>query len=85
MNEQHIFVDNGMFSKMNKVNLGNYEGTQYVLQWYDRNLRIFSNLQNICKDGDRVLLLIGSSHLKILKDLVNGDPDMILIENKNWL
>ena len=83
--EDYIFVDNGMFSKMNKVNLGNYEGTQYVLQWYDRNLRIFSNLQNICKDGDRVLLLIGSSHLKILKDLVNGDPNMILLENKSLL
>ena len=64
---------------MNKVNLGSYEGSQAVTQWYERNLKIFSNLQNICVDGDRVLLIIGSGHLKILKDLDSRDNQMKLI------
>lgn len=65
---------------MNKVNLGNYEGSQLVLQWYERNLKIFSNLQNICKKKDRVLVLIGSSHLKILKELVCASSEMVMVE-----
>ena len=63
---------------MNRINLGNYEGSQLVLQWYERNLKIFSNLQNICKTGDRVLVLIGSSHLKILKELISASNELEL-------
>jgi len=80
--EEYISVDNGMYIDMNKVNLGNYEGSQLVLQWYERNLKIFSNLQNICEDEDRVLVLIGSSHLKILKELVCANNEMEMME---WL
>lgn len=80
--EEYISVDNGMYIDMNKVNLGNYEGSQLVLQWYERNLKIFSNLQNICEEEDRVLVLIGSSHLKILKELVCANNEMEMME---WL
>lgn len=78
--EEYIYVDNEMYIDMNKVNLGNYEGSQLVLQWYERNLKIFSNLQNICEKGDRVLVLIGSSHLKILKELVCASSEMEMVE-----
>lgn len=61
---------------MNNANLGNYEGTQLLLQWYERNLMIYSNLQNLAEDGDRILLLIGSGHLKLLRELVLADPQM---------
>lgn len=75
--EEYIYIDNGMYIDMNKVNLGNYEGSQLVLQWYERNLKIFSNLQNICEKGNRVLVLIGSSHLKILKELVCASSEIL--------
>ena len=78
--EEYIYADNGIYIDMNKVNLGNYEGSQLVLQWYERNLKIFSNLQNICEKGDRVLVLIGSSHLKILKELVCASSEMVMVE-----
>ena len=77
--DEYVAVDDSIYIAMNKVNLGNYEGSQVVTQWYERNLKIFSNLQNICVDGDRVLLIIGSGHLKILRDLVNRDNQMKLI------
>lgn len=78
--EEYIAVDNGMYIDMNKINLVNYEGSQLVLQWYERNLKIFSNLQNICEKEDRVLVLIGSSHLKILKELVCASSEMKMVE-----
>lgn len=75
-----IAVDHSVYLNMNKINLGKYEGSHLVLQWYERNLKIFSNLQNICEKGDKVLVLIGSAHLKILKELITASNEMNLCE-----
>lgn len=74
----YILSDNELYNAVNKVNIKDYEGSRFVSQWYERNLKIFSNLQNICEDGDKVFVLIGSSHLKILGDLINGALGMEL-------
>ena len=78
--DECIAVDHSVYLDMNKINLGKYEGSQFVLQWYERNLKIFSNLQNVCEKGDKVLVLIGSSHLKILKELIAASSEMDLCE-----
>ncbi len=78
--DECITVDHSVYLDMNKINLGKYEGSQLVLQWYERNLKIFSNLQNVCEKGDKVLVLIGSSHLKILKELITASSEMDLCE-----
>ena len=78
--DECIAVDHSIYLDMNKINLGKYEGSQFVLQWYERNLKIFSNLQNICEKGDKVLVLIGSSHLKILKEFITASSEMNLCE-----
>lgn len=78
--DSYIDIDHDMYIAMNKINLGKYEGSRLVLQWYERNLKIFSNLQNICEKGDRVLVLIGSSHLKILRELIRASSEMDLCE-----
>lgn len=78
--DAYITFDHSMYIAMNKINLGNYEGSQLVLQWYERNLKIFSNLQNVCEKEDKVLVLIGSSHLKILKELIRANSEMNLCE-----
>ena len=76
--DECIAFDHSVYLDINKINLGKYEGSQLVLQWYERNLKIFSNLQNICEKGDKVLVLIGSSHLKILKELITASGEMDL-------
>ena len=76
--DECIAVDHSVYLDINKINPGKYEGTQFVLQWYERNLKIFSNLQNICEEGDKVLVLIGSSHLQILMELITASSDMNL-------
>ncbi len=76
--DEYIRLDHSTYLDINKINLGKYEGSQLVLQWYERNLKIFSNLQNICEKGDRVLVLIGSSHLKILRELITASNEFEL-------
>ncbi len=78
--DEYIAFDHNMYIAMNKINFGKYEGSQLVLQWYERNLKIFSNLQNICEKDERVLILVGSSHLKILKELIRASSEMVLCE-----
>jgi hypothetical protein len=47
-----------------------------AIDWYDRNLRIFRNLQNInAKPNDRILVLFGSGHTAILDQLLASSPE----------
>lgn len=73
-------LDHGLYMALNKLNFGNHEGSDIAAKWYERNLKIFSNLQNLCEDGDRVLLLIGSGHISILQQLAESDPQLSLIK-----
>lgn len=78
--DEYIRFDHSIYLDINKINLGKYEGSRLVLQWYERNLKIFSNLQNVCEKGDRLLVLIGSSHLKILKEFITASNELELVE-----
>lgn len=75
---RYLALDHAMYLSMNAVNKGAYEGARLAAQWYERNLKIFSNLQNLCMDKKRVLVLIGSSHAPLLKEFVRGCPGMEL-------
>jgi hypothetical protein len=59
----------------------NYVGADLVADWYKRNLRIYRNIEQIplTKD-DRVLILYGAGHSKILQDLVRDSPNLELVE-----
>lgn len=47
-----------------------------AIDWYNRNLRIFRNLQNInAKPNDRILVLFGSGHIAILDQLLASSPE----------
>lgn len=57
--------------------LGAYGGADALaLHWYNRNLRIFRNIQKLAKEGhERILVLFGSGHMQILKDLADSSPE----------
>ncbi|MDO4317555.1 MAG: DUF5694 domain-containing protein [Lachnospiraceae bacterium] len=78
--KQYASLDHNMYLHLNRVNKGSYEGSRLVLAWYERNLKIFSNIQNLCEPGDRILLIIGSSHKRILENLVRDYSEMRLLE-----
>lgn len=44
-----------------------YYGVDMLTEWYRRNLYIFANLQDITKPGDRLLVVYGAGHCKILQ------------------
>lgn len=71
---------------LNKIGAAdNYCGAEMMTEWYRRNLRIFSNIQDIAQEGDRVLVIYGAGHCKILQQLVYDFNDMELVDPLNYL
>jgi len=63
-----------------------YARADLVANWYKRNLRIFSNLARITDFGnDRILLIIGAGHLKILRSLAIDSPNFCLVDTQLYL
>jgi hypothetical protein len=48
--------------------------------WYNRNLRIFSNILRLAGPEERILVLIGAGHLGILRHAAECSPDVELVE-----
>ncbi len=63
-----------------------YARADLVTNWYKRNVRIFTNMARITEFGkDRVLLIIGAGHLKILRDFAIDSPDFCLVDVEMYL
>lgn len=63
----------------------NYCGANVLIDWYKRNIYIFSNLLSIAKPGDRILVLYGAGHCKILRDFINSYNEFELVEALEYL
>lgn len=62
-----------------------YVGADVVGQWYLRNIRMYANLWRFVKPGDRVLVIVGSGHAPILRQLVKDTEEMELVEAIEYL
>ena len=63
-----------------------YVGVDDATRWYNRNLRIFNNLQRLADSpADRVLVIIGAGHLPILKFVAGASPEYRLREPSEFL
>lgn len=63
-----------------------YLGPDFASRWWNRNLRIFRNLQRITESpDDRILVIIGAGHLTILRHLVQASPEYELVEVEAYL
>lgn len=62
-----------------------YVGADLVARWYKRNLRIFANLEEILQPGDRVVVIFGAGHAKILREYVQYSPEMQFIDPLEYL
>ena len=73
-----FYLDMAVIGKDN-----NYAGADLVADWYKRNLRIYRNLMALqLKPEDRVLILYGAGHSKILQDLVDNSSSLQLVKLK---
>lgn len=63
-----------------------YLGPDMRTRWYNRNLRIFHNLQRITASRDeRIIVIIGSGHVPILRHSVQASPEYRLVEVSDYL
>lgn len=81
-----LALDHGMYMRFARVGARDtYVGADLLSKWYDRNIRIFTNLQSIARAADRILVIIGSGHAPILRELINYDPALQLVEPLDFL
>jgi hypothetical protein len=71
---------------MARVGAGDtYVGADLLSKWYERNIRIFSNLQRLAEPGDRILVICGAGHAAILRELVASDSRLELVDAREYL
>lgn len=67
-------------------NIAIYARTDLVTNWYKRNLRMWTNINRVTEfPKDRVLLIVGSGHLKILRDFAEDSPYFCLADTQEYL
>jgi hypothetical protein len=57
-----------------------YPGADWVQYWYGRNLKVFVNLTRITEPDDRILVLFGAGHCKLLHQFVE-ESDFYQLES----
>lgn len=63
-----------------------YAGALKLRPWYDRNMRILQNVFRSMEDtGERVVLLIGSGHLRVLEQMMQITPQLCPVSSIPWL
>jgi len=64
----------------------NYAGADMVASWYKRNLRIMNNLERLqLSPTDRVFILFGQGHVKLLRDFIKATPGFCLVNAEAYL
>ena len=77
---QQLYVAN------NEIGAGvSYAGAECLASWYERNLKIFANLQKLSRNHKRVFSLYGAGHLYILRELVKFSENMELVDHRDYL
>jgi hypothetical protein len=85
--EREIEMNHHLYLIINAIGKDeNYAGVDLVSEWYKRNLLIFANVQRLIKSPqDRVLIIYGQGHAKLLKQFIQDSPDMELVEVGKYL
>jgi hypothetical protein len=63
-----------------------YPGADLVSRWYERNLRIATNIARLPeKHGERILVLIGAGHGKLLRQFLSEMPGFEVVDCAKYL
>jgi uncharacterized protein YgfB (UPF0149 family) len=67
----------GFYMLLNDVgaNTGLFYGADSAANWWQRNLRMYAVVQTQASPGERVLVIAGSGHTAIQRDLLRADAD----------
>lgn len=75
------------YMDMLRVNAGDkYPGVDVVAGWYRRNMVIYANIRRVIDSPrDRVLVIYGAGHAKLLSDFVYDASDLIHVDPLEFL
>lgn len=74
----------GMANKAGKTD--NFVGAYLVSEWYKRNLYMYSLIQKLTEsEDDKVMVLLGASHITMFREFIKNDPDFEIVELKSIL
>src|SRR5262249_41536784 len=63
-----------------------YTGADIVAGWYERNLKIAMNVVRTADSpADRILVIIGAGHLKLLRQFLKESPDVEVVDAYGYL
>jgi hypothetical protein len=85
--EAALHANDGMFDQFLRHGTDdNYAGPDALAKWYRRNLRMVHNIwQAVDDDTDRVLFLVGSGHVHILRHLLTEFPQFCPVSPLQYL
>lgn len=79
-------LSHSVYVQANAISIdNNYAGAEMVTKWYERNLKIFSNIQRLATKSERLFIIYGAGHLQILRDLINADSNLNLVDVYEYL
>jgi uncharacterized protein DUF5694 len=80
--EYAIDLNGSMYLVLDRIGASNeYPGADAVSRWYATNLHIFANLMRLITSlDDRVLVICGQGHAKLLRSFIKGSPDLQFID-----
>jgi hypothetical protein len=68
------------------TNINPVGADQFISRYFNRNVRIYSNIQRaITSDTDRVLVIYGNTHMSVLKQLFSSSPLYELVPAEKFL
>ncbi len=63
-----------------------FEGADEAAKYYQRNLRMYSNLNRIdLKESDRVFVLMGASHTAFFRNFFSRSPKYEMVNTFDYL
>jgi hypothetical protein len=85
INRDHAGYLNDLF--LFEENYGDYAGVDWIsTSWFNRNMRIFRNIQRITESADdRIFILYGSGHLYLLQNYLESSQKYNIISVLDYL
>lgn len=89
LNSESILNSNAEFysNYISRIGKGrDYIGTELISDWYETNLRIYTNiLRQVDATDDSIIVIFGQGHIPIIRHLFESNSDFELVEIANLL
>ena len=70
-----------LYMATNSIGAGDgYSGADSSASWWHRNFRMYANIQKLAAPGERIIVIGGSGHMAILKQLLEIDQRLIGVD-----